>query len=97
MMPRAVDPNQAFRNQKTGKATLWLLVCFIVMAIPVGLAFLAQWAFNSDWAFLAVLSIDLIVGLIVYKLATETAVERAERGRERFLDALSRGTELIGQ
>jgi ABC-2 type transport system permease protein len=97
IIPRAIDPNQAFRNQNAGKATLWLLVCFMVMAIPVGLAFLAKWAFNSDSAFLAILCVDLIVGLIVYKVATESAVARVESGREQFLDALSKGKELVGQ
>lgn len=97
IIPRAIDPNQAFRNQNAGKATLWLLICFIVMAIPVGLAFLARWAFRSDWVFLLVLCGDLIVGLIVYKIATESAVARAESRREQFLEALSQGKELVGQ
>lgn len=97
IIPRPIDPNQAFRNQNAGKATLWLLVCFIAMAVPVGLAFLAKWAFGSDWVFLLILCIDLVVGLIVYKIATESAVARAESGREQFLDALSKGKELVGQ
>jgi len=97
IIPRAIDPNEAFRNQNAGKATLWLLICFIVMAIPVGLAFLARWAFRSDWVFLLVLCGDLIVGLIVYKIATESAVARAESRREQFLEALSQGKELVGQ
>jgi ABC-2 type transport system permease protein len=97
ILPRAIDPSQAFRNQKSGKATLWLMLCFIAMAIPVGLAFLARWAFGSEWAFLLVLCCDLVLGLIVYKIATETAVARVERGREQFLDALSKGKELVGQ
>ena len=73
------------------------MLCFIAMAIPVGLAFLARWAFGSEWAFLLVLCCDLVLGLIVYKIATETAVARVERGREQFLDALSKGKELVGQ
>jgi ABC-2 type transport system permease protein len=97
ILPRAIDPSQAFRNQKSGKATLWLMLCFIAMAIPVGLAFLARWAFGSEWAFLQVLCCDLVLGLIVYNIATETAVARVERGREQFLDALSKGKELVGQ
>ena len=50
-----------------------------------------------DSAFLAILCVDLIVGLIVYKIATESAVARVESGREQFLDALSKGKELVGQ
>ena len=41
--------------------------------------------------FFAVLTIDLVVGAIFYTVATASAVERAERDRERILDALSKG------
>ena len=96
ILPRAIDPSEAFRNPKSGKATLWLMPCFVAMAIRVGLAFLARWAFDSEWAFLLVLCRDLILGLIVSKLATETrGCARRTRAR-RFLDVLSKGKELVG-
>ena len=95
MIPRPIDPNQAFRNQNSAKASLWLLICFVLMVIPVGLAFVAQWAFGSDLAFFGVLAIDFLIGAIFYAVATESAVERAERERERLLDALSKGPGLM--
>ena len=95
MIPRPIDPNQAFRNQNSGKASLWLLICFVLITLPVALAFAARWAFGGDWAFLAVLAIDLLIGAIFYTVATASAVERAERERERILDALSKGPGLI--
>jgi hypothetical protein len=40
---------------------------------------------------------EQVLGLIYYKIPTETAVARVESGREQFLDALSKGKELVGQ
>jgi len=95
MIPRPIDPNQAFRNQNSGKASLWLLICFVLITLPVGLAFVAKWALGGDWAFFIVLIIDFVIAAVFYTIATETAVERAERERERILEALSKGPGLI--
>jgi ABC-2 type transport system permease protein len=95
MNPRPIDPNQAFRNQNSAKASLWLLICFIFMTVPIGLAFVAKWAVGRDWAFFAVLLVDLLIGAIFYYVATESAVEKGEQERERVLDALSKGSGLM--
>lgn len=95
LLPRPIDPNQAMRKQSSGQVSLWFLLTLLVVAIPVGLAFAARWAFDSDWAFFAVLAVDLVIAVIVYKVATEAAIERAERDRERILDALGRGASPI--
>lgn len=95
-MSRAIDPNQAFRNQNSAKASLWLMLCFLLLAIPVGLAFVAKWAFGSDWAYFGVLAVDFILGAVCYRIATESAATRAEKDREKLIDALSKGSGPIG-
>jgi ABC-2 type transport system permease protein len=95
LLPRPVDPNQALRRQNAGQVSLWFLLALVVIAVPVGLAYAARWAFDSDWAFFAVLSVDFVIAAIVYSVASESAIARAVRDRERILDALGKGADLI--
>jgi ABC-2 type transport system permease protein len=95
-MARPVDPNQTFRKQTGGKMQIWLLLGFLGLGVPIGLAFLARWAMRSDWAFFGVLAIDFSIGVIVYRMATESALQRVTRNCERIVDALSKGSDPIG-
>lgn len=95
-MARPSDPKQTFKKQAGGKMQLWLLLCSLAMFVLLGLAVLAQWAFRSNWALLGVLTMELIIGLIVYYIALDSAVERGWRDREQLVDALSKGKSPIG-
>ncbi len=95
-MARPIDPSQTFRKQGGGRMQLWVLICMIGMAVLVGFALLARWALDTEWAFLGVLLLEFAVGVIVYRVATDSAVERAERDRERMIDALTKGPSPIG-
>jgi ABC-2 type transport system permease protein len=66
------------------------------MAVLVGFAYLARWAFDSDWALLAVLVFEFIIGYVVYRVALDSAVARGISERERILDALSKTSSPIG-
>lgn len=94
--PRAVQPNQTMRRQAGGKTQLILLACYIVMAIPIGLAFLARWATGEDWVFFAVLLVDLFAAACFYYVSLEPVMAKGERDRERIIDRLSAGTAAIG-
>ena len=74
----------------------WFLLASIGMFLLVGFAFLARWAVQSDWALLGVLLVEFLVGLIVYRVATQSAIERGLRDREQLIEALSRGTSPVG-
>jgi ABC-2 type transport system permease protein len=91
VLPRPIDPSQAFRNQNSAKNSVWLLLCFAAVVLPAALAFAAKWAFESDIAFFTVLGADLIIAVIFYRVATESAVTRAEQNHERLLDSLMSG------
>ena len=95
-MPRPTDPAQTLRKQGGGKMQFWFILCSLGMFLLVGFAFLARWATQRSWAALAVLLIEFAIGLIVYRIATQSAIERAQRARENLIEALSRGASPIG-
>ncbi len=94
-MPRPIDPKQTFRKQGGAKMQIWLLVCSLGLFILVGFAFLARYALQSDWVFLAVLAFEFAVGLIVYRLGLDSAVLRGMRSREQLIQMLSKGVSPI--
>lgn len=95
-VPRPADPKQTFRKQSAGRMQLWILLCGLAMFVLIGFAFLARWALQSEWALLGVLLVEFAIGFIVYRVATQSAVERGMRDREKFIEALSRGPSPIG-
>ena len=66
-----------------------LFVIYPVAFIPAGLAYLARWAFQSEVAFFAVLFVDAVIALVVYRIALQSAVEAAENIKESMIAALS--------
>lgn len=91
-MARPLNPAQTFRKSAGGKMQLWLLVCAAGMCVLVGFGFVARYALDTDWAMLGVLGVELIIGYIVYRVATQSAIEKAESEREQLIDALSKGS-----
>jgi ABC-2 type transport system permease protein len=89
-VPRAIDPSQTLRKQSGAQIQLWLLGCSVGMFVLVGLAFLARWALESDWALIGVLAVEFAVGLVVYAVSIDSVIERGIRDRERILQALSK-------
>ena len=96
LMARPADPKQTFRRAAGGKMQLMVLGCSLAMSILLGAAFLARWALDAYWAFLLVLAVELGIGLIVYKVAMDSALERAVGGQERMVDSLSKSASMIG-
>jgi len=89
-MPRPLDPRQTFKKQAGAKMQIWLLGCSLGLFVLVGFAFLARYAFQSDWALFSVLTVELIAGLLVYRFGLQSAVERGMRRREEIVQMLSR-------
>jgi ABC-2 type transport system permease protein len=96
MMPRPIDPSSTMRKQGNARIQLWILLCTIGMAVLVGFAYLARWAFDSDWALLGVLFFEFVVGCVIYRVALDSAVEKGFADRERIIDALSKTSSPIG-
>jgi hypothetical protein len=89
--PRAIDPSSTLRKQAGAKMQLWTLACTLGMVLLVGFPFLARWSLQKDWPFFAVLLLEFIVGLIVYRIALDSAVDLGLRNREQVVEALSKG------
>jgi ABC-2 type transport system permease protein len=96
MMPRPSDPSSTLQKRGNAKNQLWILLCTIGMAVLIGFAYLARWAFDSDWALLGVLAFEFVIGYVVYRVALDSAVERGLAERERIIDTLSKTAALIG-
>ena len=89
--PRAMNPAASFRSGTAGRVQAVLFLIYPVAFLPVGLAYLARYAFASEGAFFAVLAADAALGAIVYKLSLDSAVLAADRLKEPMVTALSRG------
>ncbi len=89
--PRAMNPAASFRSGASGRVQAILFVIWPIAFVPVGLAYLARYAFASEAAFFAVLAVDAAIGAIVYKLSLDSAVAAAEQLKEQIVTALSRG------
>jgi ABC-2 type transport system permease protein len=88
---RAVNPASSFRSNAAGRVQAMLFMIYPVAFLPAGLAYLARYAFDSQVAFFAVLTIDAAIGLVVYSVALDSAVEAAEHLKEKMVAALSSG------
>jgi ABC-2 type transport system permease protein len=89
--PRGVNPESSFRSSAAGRVQSLLFVVYPIAFAPTALAYLARWAFDSELAFFAVLAFDAVAGVVVYRVATQSAVQSAERLKETFLAALAAG------
>ncbi len=89
--PRPVNPGHSWRSASAGRFQAFLMLIYPVVSIPVILAYLARYAFNSQWAFAAVLAVGAAIGAIVYSVALDSATEAVERRREQVVTALSAG------
>lgn len=93
--PRPVDPRQTFKKQGGARMQLWILLCSVCMFLLIGFAFLARYAFHRDWVLFAVLVCEFSFGLIVYHFATESAIQKGLRDREKVVEALSKNASPI--
>ncbi len=89
--PRPVDPTHSWRSASGGKFQALLMILYPVLVFPVMLAYMARFAFGSQWAFYGVLAVGGAFGLLFYWVAMESAVEAAEARKEQIIETLSRG------
>jgi ABC-2 type transport system permease protein len=94
-IPKPMNPAETFRKQSSGKMQLSFFATTLGMFLLLGSAFAARWALQTNWALLGVLAFEFVIGLIVYHIATESAVERGIQERERILDELLKSVSPI--
>ena len=89
--PRAVNPVKAMKTAAQSRSQALLMLAFPLTLVPVALAYLARYAFNTEWAFFAALGVGGVVGALVYFYSTQSALKAAFDRREQIIEALSRG------
>jgi len=89
--PRPVNPAQSWRNASAGRIQAVLVLLYPVIGMPIGLAYLARFAFESDWAFYGVLAFGGMFGGALYWVSMDSAVAGADRRREQIVASLAEG------
>jgi ABC-2 type transport system permease protein len=87
--PRAMDPASSWRQASAGKIQGLMLLFYPLLMAPIGLAYLARYAFEREAAFYLVLLSAYVVAGMTYWVALDSTVEAAEKERERIVAALS--------
>lgn len=87
--PRAMDPSSSWRQASAGKIQGLMLLFYPLLMAPIGLAYLGRYAFERELAFYLVLLSGYVVAGMTYWVALDSAVEIAEKEKERIVTALS--------
>jgi ABC-2 type transport system permease protein len=94
--PEGVHSEQTWRPSSPARFRALLFVLYPVAAVPVGLAYLARYAFSSEFVFYLVLAFAAGLGGVVYWVAMASATEAAGRRKEQILAALGEGGGAVG-
>jgi ABC-2 type transport system permease protein len=89
--PRVMSPERVSQSGGGSKGQALVMLLYPVVLLPVILAYVARWAFDSQVAFVAGLMVAAAIGGTVYWLAMESAVAAAVRLRQNLMQELSRG------
>jgi ABC-2 type transport system permease protein len=87
--PRPVDPRKSWRSVSAGRFQAMLLFIYPVLAIPVVLAFVVRYAFDSNTAFYAALALAASLGAVLYRMALRSSVTAVLRRQEKLLSTLA--------
>jgi ABC-2 type transport system permease protein len=89
--PRALNPERVSQGGASSRFQALVFLLYPLCLIPVFLAYLARYAFHTDFAFYVVLAFAAIIGGILYWIALDSAVTTATSRRERIIADLSTG------
>ena len=87
--PRAVNPDHSWGRSSGGKVALFLMLSYPLLGLPVLLSYAARYAFDSEPAFYGMLAFAALAGIVVYFVSMDSALDKAERRKERILAALA--------
>jgi ABC-2 type transport system permease protein len=88
---RGVNPADSLRTGAAGRLQAMLFLVYPVTFAPVGMAYLARYAFGSQAVLYGMLVLDAAVALLVYWISLDSAAQAAVTSKERMLAALSTG------
>ncbi|MEO8597930.1 MAG: hypothetical protein ABI759_31710 [Candidatus Solibacter sp.] len=87
--PRALNPERVSQGGASSRFQALVMLLYPLSLLPVLLAYLARYGFQSEIAFYAVLAFAAAVGAALYWIALESAVTTALKHRERIVRDLS--------
>src|ERR1051325_7006397 len=87
----AAHSDRLMQGNSGGRSPGVVFLFYLLTLIPIALAYLARFAFNSELAFVVVLGAGACAGVAIYRSAMRSAVAWAVAGREKLLAELSRG------
>ena len=90
-VPRPLNAEKMSQGGSGRTLNMVLFLVFPIALLPVGLAFWARYAFESETAFFACLALALLIGGILYWVALDSAAQKAVKGQEKIIADLSRG------
>jgi ABC-2 type transport system permease protein len=89
--PRALNPTRVSQGGASSRFQALVFLLYPLALLPVGLAYLARYAFDSTVVFYLALGLAAVIGGLVYWLAMDSAVTAALARRERIIQDLARG------
>jgi ABC-2 type transport system permease protein len=89
--PRAVNPVKTMKTSAQSRSQALLMLAFPLTLAPVALAYLARYAFDTEWAFFGVLLFAGVAGVLLYFYSMQSALKAAVDRREKIIGALSSG------
>jgi ABC-2 type transport system permease protein len=89
--PRGLSPERVSQGGASSRFQGLIFILYPLALMPVFLAYLARYAFESEIIFTLIMAIAAILGGVLYAMAIESAVSTATQRRERILQDLSKG------
>jgi ABC-2 type transport system permease protein len=87
--PRGLNPSRVSHGGATGRFQALVFLLYPLAMLPVGLAYLARFAFESQVVFYAALAFAAVIGGVLYWIAMDSAVTTAIERREKIIQDLS--------
>jgi ABC-2 type transport system permease protein len=89
--PRPMTPERVSQGGSANRFQGLLFLLYPFALLPILLAYLARWALASSLAFYMVLGFAAVLGIAVYWISMESAVDAGRARRELLLAELARG------
>jgi ABC-2 type transport system permease protein len=89
--PRPMTPERVSQGASAGRLQSLVFLFFPVALLPIFLAYLARFVFESEAIFYGIVAFAAVLGCVVYRIAMESAVAAASRRREILLAELNVG------
>jgi ABC-2 type transport system permease protein len=87
--PRGLNPSRVSRGGASSRFQALVFLLYPLTLLPIGLAYLARYALQSEIAFYVTLAFAAAIGAVVYWIAMDSAVTTAIRRREKIIQELS--------